>query len=130
LWNFTPFLRMNSYVSPSLDAVHDSARLGVLSPAGIGFTSASWIAYSTMNGLMNASVSEGSSHFPTRVTWSPQVIVPSGAAAAGLAQAGSSTKTASATIRERTRNGLMGSSSWGGPPRAAGGPPGRIRIRT
>src|SRR2546422_2967459 len=78
---------------PSFDVVHDSARLGVLSPAGIGFTSASWIAYSTMNGLMNASVSLGSSHFAARVTWSPHVSVPSGAATAGPAMAASNSTT-------------------------------------
>ena len=60
----------------------------MLSPAGIGFTSASWMAYSTMNGLMNASVSLGSSQREARVTWSPQVSVPSGAAAAGPATRG------------------------------------------
>src|SRR5262245_28762294 len=86
LWNFVPLRRTNSYVRPSLETVHDSARLGVLSPPGIGFTSASWTAYNTMKGLMNASVSPGSSAFAARVTWSPQVLVSSGAAVAGLAR--------------------------------------------
>src|SRR5215468_10729288 len=87
LWNFVPLRRTNSYVRPSLETVHDSARLGVLSPPGIGFTSASWTAYNTMKGLMNASVSPGSSQFAARVTWIPQVSVPSGAAvAAGEAE--------------------------------------------
>src|SRR3989442_6987505 len=43
LWNFTPRRITNSYVRPSFDAVHDSARLGVLLFPGIGFTSASWM---------------------------------------------------------------------------------------
>src|SRR6266850_3752989 len=104
LWNFTPFLRTNSYVSPSFDTVHDSARLGVLSPAGIGFTSASWMAYSTMNGVMNASVSLGSSQRVARVTCTPQVSVPSGAAMAAPERAVSSNASA---ITERTKHGLM-----------------------
>src|SRR6266540_4159461 len=101
LWNFTPLRRTNSYVRPSFDTVHDSARLGVLSPAGIGFTSASWMAYSTMNGLMNASVSIGSSQREARVTWSPQVSVPSGAAPAGPVKADSSSRRTSVTLPER-----------------------------
>src|SRR2546425_383310 len=46
-----------------------------------------------MNGLMNASVSLGSSHFAARVTWSPHVSVPSGAATAGPAMAASNSTT-------------------------------------
>ncbi len=88
-------------MSPSFETVHDSARLGVLSPAGIGFTTASWMAYSTMNGLMNASVSPGSSQRAARVTCSPHVSVPSGAAAAGPATAASNSRTISATLIER-----------------------------
>ena len=68
---------------PSFDAVHDSARLGVLSPPGMGLTRASWIAYRTMNGVMADSVSAGSSHFGARVTWAAKVICPSGAASTG-----------------------------------------------
>src|SRR6266436_3011436 len=65
------------------------------------------MAYSTMNGLMNASVSEGSSHFAASVTWSPQVIVPSGAAATGPPRVGSSSKAASVTIPTRAKSDLM-----------------------
>src|SRR5712691_7719353 len=83
LWNLTPLRMTNSYVSPSLDCVNDSARLGVFGPAGIGFTSASWSAYSTMNGVMIPSVSAGSSQREASVMWTPHVIEPSGAAAAG-----------------------------------------------
>ncbi|OLD74809.1 MAG: hypothetical protein AUG87_15075 [Candidatus Rokubacteria bacterium 13_1_20CM_4_70_14] len=80
----------------------------MLSPAGIGFTSASWMAYSTMNGVMNASVSLGSSQRAARVTWTPQVSVPSGTAATGPEKAASSGRTTSAVIPWRT-NGLMAS---------------------
>ena len=66
----------------SLASVHDSARLGVVSPAGIGFTIASWIAYMTMNGVLNASVSAGSSQREARVTCRPQRISPAGGLAA------------------------------------------------
>src|SRR5262245_3539633 len=92
LWNFTPFRRTNSYVSPSFDCVHDSARLAVLGPAGMGFTIASCRAYSTMNGVMMPSVSAGSSHREASVMWTPHVMVPSGAAAAqrGTAKSGAS----------------------------------------
>src|SRR5262249_19198109 len=107
LWNFTPLRRTNSYVRPSLDVVHDSARLGVLSPAGIGFTRASWIAYSTMNGLMKASVSLGSSQRAASVTWSPHVSVPSGAAAAGPVGAERSSRANSERIPARATKGLV-----------------------
>ncbi len=46
----------------------------MFSPAGIGFTSASCMAYSTMNGVMNASVSLGSSQRAASVTCTPQVM--------------------------------------------------------
>ena len=64
---------------------------------GMGFTSASWSAYSTMNGVMSPSVSAGSSQRETSVTWRPMTMVPgSGAAIAGV-------PTAPATsIRKRT----------------------------
>ena len=39
----TPLRSTNSYVSPSLDIVHDSARPGAHGLPGIGFTIASWI---------------------------------------------------------------------------------------
>ena len=51
-----------------MDSVHDSARLGVISPAGIGLAMASWTAYMTMKGVLNASVSAGSSHRAASVT--------------------------------------------------------------
>jgi hypothetical protein len=44
LWNFTPLRRTNSYVSPSLETAHDSARLGAIAWPGMGLTSASWRA--------------------------------------------------------------------------------------
>ena len=78
-----PLRRTKSYVSPSFDWVHDSARLGVFQPAGIGFTSASWSAYRNMNGVMMPSVSAGSSQRDASVMCTPQVTVPSGAAEAG-----------------------------------------------
>ena len=81
-----------------MDWLHASASDGVLSPAGMGFTSASWIAYRTMNGLMNASVSLGSSHLAASVTCRPQVSVPSGAAWAGAARATTASTTSRATI--------------------------------
>src|SRR5215470_5769749 len=59
-----------------------------------------------MNGLMNASVSLGSSHFAASVTWSPHVSVPSRAAAAGAARARVDS-TASSAIRRRAARGLM-----------------------
>src|SRR5947207_616642 len=60
-----------------------------------------------MNGVMNASVSPGSSQRAARVTWTPQVSVPSGAAAAGPGRAGSTSRASSVTIAERARDGLM-----------------------
>ena len=79
----------------------------MLSPAGIGFTRASCTAYSTMNGLMKASVSTGSTQRAASVTCSPQVSVPSGAAAAGPARAASS-RTSTVTTVSRRGQGLMG----------------------
>src|SRR5712692_3283535 len=79
------------------------------------------MAYSTMNGLMNASVSLGSSQRAARVTWSPHVSVPSGAAAAGPARAGSSSSATSVTIRERMTSALMAPPLGG----VDGGPDGR-----
>ena len=72
----------------------------MLWPAGIGFTSASCSAYSTMNGVMIPSVSAGSSQREASVMWTPHVMVPSGAATAGPA----TPKTrATATSRMPTR---------------------------
>src|SRR5437870_2834509 len=56
---------------------------------------------------MNASVSPGSSQREARVTWTPQVIVPSGAAIAIPTDRGSSSRIASVTTPTRTMNGLM-----------------------
>jgi hypothetical protein len=44
LWKRVPLRRTNSHTRPSFDMVHDSARLGALRLAGIGFTRASWSA--------------------------------------------------------------------------------------
>jgi len=44
LWNFTPLRSTNSYASPSLETVQDSARLGAIGWPGMGFTSPSWRA--------------------------------------------------------------------------------------
>ena len=53
-------------------------------PPGIGFTIASCSAYMTMNGVLNASVSAGSSQRAASVTCSAQRISPA-ARFAGLA---------------------------------------------
>ena len=47
-----------------------------MSPPGMGFTSASCSAYMTMNGVLNASVSAGSSQRAASVTCSAQRISP------------------------------------------------------
>src|SRR5258705_13441260 len=64
-----------------------------------------------MNGLMNASVSLGSSHLLARVTWMPHVSVPSGAAAAGVRKAPSSESATSAASAGRRRGRVMRASS-------------------
>src|SRR5712692_340157 len=79
------------------------------------------MAYRTMNGLMNASVSLGSSQRPARVTGSPHVSVPSGAAAAGPVRAESSSSATSGTIRQRMTRALMAPPLGG----VDGGPDGR-----
>src|SRR5690349_24593856 len=57
-----------------------------------------------MNGLMNASVSAGSSHFAASVTCRPHVIVPSGAAATGEVRATRSrSETASLDLMSASR---------------------------
>jgi len=81
LWNFGPWRSTNSQVRPSLDMLHDSASDGVLSPPGMGFTSASCSAYMTMNGVISASVSPVSSQRVASVTCTPHVTVPLGSAA-------------------------------------------------
>src|SRR3989442_1593938 len=78
----------NSYVSPSFDCVNDSARLGVLRPAGIGFTSASCSAYSTMNGAMIPSGSAGWIHRHPREMYPPQARVRAREDLAGQRQSG------------------------------------------
>ena len=60
--------------------LHDSASEGVLSPLGIGFTSASCSAYMTMKGVISASVSAVSSQRVASVTCTPHVTVPVGSA--------------------------------------------------
>src|SRR2546426_7260889 len=98
LWNVTPLRSTKSHVRPSFDMLHDSARHGVLIPAGIGLTSASCSAYMTMNGVVSASVSPGSSHRDASVTCAAHVIVPLGSAAAGTANPSASTGS-SASVR-------------------------------
>src|SRR2546425_11710624 len=60
LWNRAPLRRTNSYTSPSGDMLQDSARLGALELPGIGFTTASCNAYSTIHGVMIPEGSAGS----------------------------------------------------------------------
>src|SRR5215475_13181258 len=60
-----------------------------------------------MNGVMNASVSLGSSQRAASVTWTPQVSVPSEAAGARPARAASASTVTKATRPERTKNDLM-----------------------
>src|SRR6266508_4608119 len=74
-----------------------------------------------MNGLMKASVSLGSSQRAARVTWSPHVSVPSGAAAVGPAKAESRNRTSRMATRERAKSGLMGP-PLGGVDRGPNGP--------
>ncbi len=70
-------------MSPSFDCVHDSARLGVHALPGIGFTSASWSAYSIRKGVMTPAVSAGSNHVGASEIWTASVICPSAARAGG-----------------------------------------------
>jgi len=58
--------------------LHDSASEAVVSPLGIGFTSASCSAYMTMNGVISASVSAVSSQRVARVTCTPPRDRPAG----------------------------------------------------
>src|SRR5206468_9477534 len=102
---------------PSGDIVQDSARLGVVWPAGIGFTSASWIAYRTLNGVMADSVSPGSSQRGASVTWKAYVTWPWGPAASAVLTGTPSAQIAessTAAATDRARNltcGLLGGSS-------------------
>jgi hypothetical protein len=82
------------------DMLHDSASDAVLSPLGIGFTSASCRAYMTMNGVISASVSAVSSQQVAKVTCTPHVIVPLGSAPLAIALVESSaSRIAGTTIR-------------------------------
>src|SRR5262245_47241439 len=101
--------------------LHDSARLGVLMPPGIGFTSASCSAYKIMNGVISASVSAGSSQRVASVTWAPTVTVPAGWASTGAAQshpsaargqASAASCQASAADRTIGRSARVMGASW------------------
>src|SRR5215831_20181089 len=61
------------------------------------------MAYSTMNGMIVPSVSAGSSQRAARDAWTPQVMVPSGAAWSG--RTGARTRHAMATSAARLREG-------------------------
>src|SRR5262245_14901997 len=65
-----------------------------------------------MNGLMKASVSPGSSQRAASVTWSPHVIVPSGAADTRLTRPASVSSRTSGRIAARTRRDLMQPPEW------------------
>src|SRR3989449_3746098 len=83
----------------------------------MGFTSASWIAQRTLNGLMADSVSPGSSQRGASVTWKAYVTWPSGPAASAVLTGTPSVQiakssTAAATGRARNlTSGLLGGSS-------------------
>src|SRR6185295_11551972 len=83
-------------------------------PAGIGFTSASWTAYMIMYGVLNASVSAGSSHLAASVTCRPQRSSPS-VASARDGEASVSSASAAQTARRRTVFWLMGLHHRAGP---------------
>src|SRR5262245_16959297 len=73
-----------------------------MSPAGIGLAMASCTAYITMNGVLNASVSAGSSHRAASVTCRAQRSSPVGADLPACAPAGlgdAATAAPSATAR-------------------------------
>src|SRR5215470_2226140 len=76
--------------------LHDSARLGAIGLPGIGFTTASCSAYSTMNGVITEGVSAGSNHVGASEMCTAQVTSPSGAATAGDAMRSSSRTNAAA----------------------------------
>src|SRR5262249_28714363 len=101
LWNLVPLRRRNSYVRPSLETVHDSARLGGLSPPGMGLTRAPGLADRGMKRGVDASGWPGSSQRETSVTWTPMVSVPSLAAGAGDAPARMPKATTAATSERR-----------------------------
>src|SRR5262249_62127163 len=91
LLNLAPLRSVKSYTRPSGAICHDSAMLGAIGLPGIAFTSASWIAYMTMNGVMIPWVSAGSNHVGASEMWTPHVIWPSGVAAAGVTAARAAT---------------------------------------
>src|SRR5438132_7122635 len=107
LWNFAPLRRTNSYARPSLETVHDSARLGARGSPGIGFTTASCSAYMIMNGVMIPGVSAGSNQVGASEMWTPQVICPSGAArdGVGVSHVTAERSVASAARTHRFSNG-------------------------
>ena len=65
-------------MSPSFDIVHDSARLGAHGLPGIGFTSASWSAYSVRKGVITPGVSAGSNQVGASVTVTANMTCPAG----------------------------------------------------
>src|SRR6266545_4842558 len=105
LWNLTPLRRTNSYVSPSLDIVQDSASEGATALPGMGFTRPSWRAYSTMKGVMMPGVSAGSNQVGASETWTAHVIWPLGPAA--LAGAAAARAAAAAMINFHARERVM-----------------------
>src|SRR5882672_8331646 len=97
--------------------LHDSARLGAMLLPGMGFTSASWVAERTMNGVPWI-VSAGSNHVGTSVVCTAHVIVPSGAAAHGAAPT-SATTAARSPVRIRMTvlpSGSVGADALGSRP--------------
>jgi hypothetical protein len=68
LWKRRPSRSLNSYTRLSALTFHDSARLGVSMPPGIGFTNASCIAVSTQNGVRTPTTSPGSNQEGESVT--------------------------------------------------------------
>ena len=83
-------------------------------PAGIGFTSASCTAYMIMYGVLNASVSAGSSHLGASVTCRPQRSSPS-AARARVGAASVTSVSATPTAIQRAIVGVMGLNHRAGP---------------
>src|SRR3954468_12015121 len=83
-------------------------------PAGIGFTSASWTAYMIMYGVLNASVSAGSSHLAASVTCRAQRSSPS-AAGARCGAASVTSVSATQTAIQRTVLWVMGLNDRAGP---------------
>ena len=97
--------------------VHDSARLFALGPDGIGLSSASWIAYRVRKGLIEPSVSAGSSQRGARVKCTAQVIWPAGAGPPVCAD-----PTAARHVCNAMTTSTPMSRRMGGPPGRAEGP--------